>query len=199
MSDQRTTNHPTATRKLMMSRYLKRWLNRWSPFQGSGIRVRRISPDFREVDIEMAHCPWNTNRNETHFGGSLFAMTDGIYTMILMENLGPDYIVWDKSASIRFRRPGWSAVRAEFRLSVEQIDEVRRAADTQPKVEPTWPIEIRDRSGDVVAVVERTMSVKRSQVRCPPGTEAANPDLHAAAAYRPRRRGGRLDYRAQFT
>ncbi len=146
-----------------MSRDLKRWLNRWSPFQGAGIRVRRISPDFREVDVEMAHCLWNTNRSETHFGGSLFAMTDGMFMMILMENLGPDYIVWDKSASIRFRRPARSAVHAEFRLSEEQIDAVRRAADTQLKVEPTWKIEIRDRSGEVVAVVERTLSVKRKQ------------------------------------
>jgi acyl-coenzyme A thioesterase PaaI-like protein len=163
MSDERKTNRPPAARKLTMSRYLKRWLNRWSPFQGSGIRVRRISPDFREVDIEMAHCRWNTNRNETHFGGSLFAMTDGMYMMILMENLGPDYVVWDQSASIRFRRPARSAVRAEFRLSEEQIDAVRRAADTQTKVEPTWTIDITDCSGEVVAVVERTMSVKRRQ------------------------------------
>jgi acyl-coenzyme A thioesterase PaaI-like protein len=161
MKDMPKTNLPTAARRLMMSRYLKWWLNRWLPFRGSGIRVRRISFDCREVDIEMVHCFWNTNRNRTHFGGSLFAMTDGLYTMILMENLGPDYIVWDKSASIRFRRPARSAVRAEFRLSEEQVEEVRRAADTQPKVEPTWKIEIKDRSGEVVAVVERTMHVKR--------------------------------------
>ena len=159
----RKANSPTAASKLKMSRYLKRWLNRWSPFQGAGIRIRRISPDFREVDVEMVHCAWNINRNETHFGGSLFAMTDGMYMMILMENLGTNYIVWDKSASIRFRRPARTAVRAEFRLSKQQIEEVRRAADTQPKVEPTWKIEIRDRSGEVVAVVERTMSVKRRQ------------------------------------
>ena len=161
MSEMPKTHPPTAVRKLMMSWYLKHWLNRWSPFQGSGIRVRRISPDCREVDIEMVHYRWNTNRNTTHFGGSLFAMTDGMYTMILMENLGPDYIVWDKSALIPFRRPAKSTVRAEFRLSEEQIEEVRRAADTQPKVEPTWKIEVKDRSGEVVAVVERTMYVKR--------------------------------------
>jgi len=144
-----------------MSRYLKRWLNRWSPFQGSGIRIRRISPDFLEVDVEMVHRQWNSNRTETHFGGSLFAMTDGMYTMILMESLGPDYIVWDKSAAIRFRRPAKGTVRAEFRLNDEQIEEVRRAADTQRKVEPTWKVEVKDGSGEVVSVVERTMYVKR--------------------------------------
>lgn len=146
-----------------MGRDLKGWLNRWMPFQGAGIRICRISPDFREVDVELEHCAWNTNRNATHFGGSLFAMTDGMYMMMLMENLGPDYVVWDKSASIRFRRPGTGTVRAEFRLTEEQIDEVRRTADAQPKAEPTWKVEIRDRSGEVVAVVERTMSVKRRQ------------------------------------
>lgn len=162
MSDGPKSNIPTPARKRLMSRYLKRWLNRWSPFQGSGISIRRISPDFLEVDVEMVHCQWNNNRTDTHFGGSLFAMTDGIYTMILMENLGPDYIVWDKRAAIRFRRPAKGIVRAEFRLNDEQVEEVRRAADTQPKVEPTWNVEIKDRSGEVVAVVERTMYVKRS-------------------------------------
>ena len=161
MNEGSKSNAPTPARKLLMSRYLKRWLNRWSPFQGSGIRIRRISPDFLEVDVEMVHRQWNSNRTETHFGGSLFAMTDGIYTMILMESLGPDYIVWDKSAAIRFRRPAKGTVRAEFRLNDEQIEEVRRAADTQRKVEPTWKVEVKDGSGEVVSVVERTMYVKR--------------------------------------
>ena len=128
---------------------------------GMGIRVRRISDDIREVDVEMVQRFWNTNYVGVHFGGSLFAMTDPFYMLMLIENLGPGYIVWDKTAAFRFRRPGKGTVRAEFRLTAEQIDEVRRAADTQPKVEPVFTVEIKDESGDVVAIAERTLHVRK--------------------------------------
>ena len=144
-----------------MNRGLLRWMNWWPPFLGMGIRVRRIAPDLREVDVELVQRFWNTNYVGVHFGGSLFAMSDAFYMVMLLENLGPEYIVWDKAAAIRFRRPAKGTVRAEFRLTQEQIDAVRRAADSAPKVEPVFAVEIKDQSGDVVAVVERTVHVKR--------------------------------------
>ena len=135
-----------------MNRGLLRWMNWWPPFLGMGIRVRRIAPDLREVDVELVQRFWNTNYVGVHFGGSLFAMSDAFYMVMLLENLGPEYIVWDKAAAIRFRRPAKGTVRAEFRLTAEQIEEVRRAADTQEKVERVFAVEIKDRSGEVVAV-----------------------------------------------
>jgi acyl-coenzyme A thioesterase PaaI-like protein len=142
-------------------RKLLRWMNWWPPFLGMGIKVRRMSDDRREVDVEMVQRFWNTNYVGVHFGGSLAAMTDPFYMLMLIENLGPEYIVWDKAAAIRFRRPAKGTVRAEFRLTAEQIEEVRAAADSQAKVEPVFAVEIKDQSGDVVAVVERTVHVKR--------------------------------------
>ena len=141
-------------------RKLLRWMNWWPPFLGKGIKVRRMSDDRREVDVEMVQRFWNTNYVGVHFGGSLAAMTDPFYMLMLIENLGPEYIVWDKAAAIRFRRPAKGTVRAEFRLTAEQIEEVRNAADSQAKVEPVFAVEIKDQSGDVVAVVERTVHVK---------------------------------------
>lgn len=126
-----------------------------------GIKVRRIAEDFRAVEVEMVHRFWNSNYVGVHFGGSLFAMTDPFYMLMMMENLGPDYIVWDKAASIRFRRPAKGTVRAEFRLSEEQIDEVRQAAENAPKVEPVFAVEIKDSTGEVVAVVERVLHVRK--------------------------------------
>jgi acyl-coenzyme A thioesterase PaaI-like protein len=126
-----------------------------------GVRVRRMSADMREVDVEMVHRFWNTNYVGVHFGGSLFAMTDPFYMLMLMENLGPGYVVWDKAGSIRFRRPAKGTVRAEFRLTAEQIDEVRCGADAQAKVEPVFTVTIKDQSGAVVAVVERVVHVRK--------------------------------------
>jgi len=142
-------------------RKLLRWMNWWPPYLGMGVKVRRISEDFREVDVEMVQHFWNTNYVGVHFGGSLFAMTDPFYMLMLIEILGSDYIVWDKSASIRFRRPAKGTVRAEFRLSEEQIDELRRAAETQAKVERVFTVQIKDRSGEVVAEAERVLHVRK--------------------------------------
>jgi acyl-coenzyme A thioesterase PaaI-like protein len=98
-----------------------------------------------------------------HFGGSLFAMTDPFYMLMLIENLGPQYIVWDKAASIRYRKPAKGTVRAEFRLSEVQIDEVRQAAETQAKVEPVFVVLILDGDGEVVAEAERTLHVRKKK------------------------------------
>ncbi len=144
-------------------RKLLGWMNWWPPLAGAGIRVRRMSPDFREVDVELVQRWWNTNYVGVHFGGSLFAMTDPFYMLMLLENLGSGYIVWDKAASIRFRRPAKGTVRAEFRLSEQQIADVRRQADASPKHEPVFTVEIKDQSGEVVSVVERTLHVRRKQ------------------------------------
>ncbi|HVP64109.1 MAG TPA: DUF4442 domain-containing protein, partial [candidate division Zixibacteria bacterium] len=104
-----------------LKRRLLRFINFWPPFLGAGIRLRRLSPDFREADVEMHQRFWNTNYVGVHFGGSLCAMADPFYMLLLMENLGREYIVWDKAASVRFRKPGRGTVRAEFRLSEAEI------------------------------------------------------------------------------
>jgi len=96
---------------------------------------------------------------------------------MLIEILGPGYIVWDKGASIRFRRPGKGTVRAEFRLTEEQIDEVRQAAETEAKVDRAFAVEIKDASGDVVAVAERVVHVRKKQGAATSADLWSNPQL----------------------
>jgi acyl-coenzyme A thioesterase PaaI-like protein len=141
--------------------HLHRWINLWPPFLGAGIRVKRIAPDMKAIDVEMKLRWWNANYVGTHFGGSLFAMTDAFYMLMLMANLGRDYIVWDKAASIRYRKPGRSTVRAEFRLTDAQLDDIREKLKTLPKYEPTFTIDIKDEQGIVIAEVEKLLYVKR--------------------------------------
>ena len=109
---------------------LRRWINFWPPFFGAGIRVQRIAPDMKAIDVEMRLRWWNANYVGTHFGGSLFAMTDAFYMLMLMANLGRECIVWDKAASIRYRKPGKGTVRAEFRLTAAQLDAIREKLKT---------------------------------------------------------------------
>src|SRR5579863_5526173 len=149
------------------SRALHRWINFWPPFLGAGIRVKRIAPDMKAIVVEMKLRWWNANYVGTHFGGSLFAMTDAFYMLMLMANLGRDYIVWDKAASIRYRKPGKGTVRAEFRLSVNQIDDIREKLKTLPRYEPTFIVEVKDESGVVIAEVEKLLHVRKKAAAGP--------------------------------
>jgi len=142
-------------------RHLRWLLNLWPPFLGAGIRVTRLQPDWKAIDVEMKLRFWNRNYVGTHFGGSLYAMTDPFYMLMLIENLGRDYIVWDKSASIRFRRPGKGKMFAAFRLTDEQIDDLRRDLQTQEKLEPTFVVEVKDETGVVIAEVQKVLHIRK--------------------------------------
>jgi hypothetical protein len=88
-------------------------------------------------------------------------MADPFFMLMLIENLGKDYIVWDKAASIRFKKPGRGKVSANFRLSEEQIGEIRQALDSQQKIERVFVVEVKDESGEVVAEVEKLLHVRK--------------------------------------
>jgi acyl-coenzyme A thioesterase PaaI-like protein len=141
--------------------HLRRLVNLWPPFLGAGIRIKHIAPDMRAIDVEMRLRFWNANYVGTHFGGSLFAMTDPFYMLMLMANLGPDYIVWDKAATIRYKKPGKGRVRAEFRLAEKQIEDIREKLRTLPKYEPLFTVEVKSEDGMVIAAVEKVLHVKR--------------------------------------
>ena len=140
---------------------LLKLINFWPPYLGAGVRVKKISADFTSIDVEMKLRFWNQNYVSTHFGGSLYAMTDPFLMLMLIENLGKDYIVWDKAASIRFKKPGRGRVRVHFELTREQIDSIRKQADQSYKVEPVFQVAVIDDSGDVIAEVEKTLYVRR--------------------------------------
>lgn len=142
-------------------RWLRRWINLYPPFLGAGIRVKRMNDDMREIDVEMKLRFWNRNYVNTHYGGSLYSMTDPFYMLMLLDNLGRDYIVWDKAANIRFRKPGRGTVRAQFRLTQERIDELRAQLVTQDKIEPTFTVQIRDMEGEVIAEVDKLLYVRK--------------------------------------
>ncbi len=160
-------------------RHWPRLINLWPPFLGSGIRVKRIAPGWREIDVDMNLHRWNRNYVGTHYGGSLYSMADPWFMLMLIENLGRDYIVWDKSASIRFRRPGKGLVRASFRISDAQIQEIRDALQTEEKIDRTFSVEIKDESGTVIAEVQKLIHVKRKTAAI---NQAKNTSTESVAA-----------------
>ena len=134
-----------------------RYLRWWPPMLGAGVRVTRIDKDLRAVDAEMRLTRWNRNYMGVHFGGSLFSMTDPFYMLMLATNLGREYVVWDKAASIRYRKPGLGRVRAEFRLSEERLAEIRATLEVEGRYDARFVVEVKDDGGEVVAEVERVV------------------------------------------
>lgn len=141
---------------------LKFLLNIYGPYVGAGVKIKTISEDFRFVRVEMPLRWYNANYFRTHFGGSLYAMTDPIYVFMLINNLGDNYIVWDKAAEIQFRSPGKGRVWCEFRLTAEHIAEIKALTDANTKYEPKFTIEVFDEAGKLVASVLKTLYVRRT-------------------------------------
>jgi hypothetical protein len=140
-------------------------VNWWPPFLAAGIRVTRLDNEGRATDVELRMHWWNANYVCTHYGGSLYSMTDPFYMMMLMENLGREYIVWDKSACVRFRRASKERVTAEFRVGEPQLEEIRQALEEHEKYEPSFKVEVRDATGQIVAEVEKVLYVRRKSPR----------------------------------
>ena len=139
-----------------------RWLiNLWPPFLFSGISVSRVTEDFRELDAQLKLHFYNRNTHGAHFGGSLFAMTDPFYALMLSQILGRDYVIWDKGATIDFRAPGRGTVTAHFRLSEAEIEAVRAETADGRKHFPEFSVDVIDHAGTIVASVHKTVYVRR--------------------------------------
>jgi acyl-coenzyme A thioesterase PaaI-like protein len=139
----------------------ERFINIYPPLLGAGIRARQI--DERTTSVEMKMTPFNRNLVGVHFGGSLYAMCDPWYMLILIRLLGNEYIVWDKAASIKFVSPGRGKVTATFHIQQERVDQIRADADREGKIEPSFSVDVLDERGQVVAQIEKLLYVRRKK------------------------------------
>ena len=144
----------------MSSKLLQRGMKWWPPFLGAGIRVRSLSEDFRDAVVELKMGRFNRNYVGTHFGGSLYAMTDPFFMIMLLHNLGDDYLVWDKSGSIEYVAPGRGLVHAHFHLAEKRIADIRAQAAGGDKVLPEFEVFVKDAAGGIVARVRKTLYVR---------------------------------------
>lgn len=142
---------------------LKLGMNLWPPFLGAGIRVRRIAADFREIVVEMPLRLYNRNYFGTHFGGSLYAMTDPFFALMVLHNLPSNYLVWDKAASIEFVAPGRSRMRAVFRLAQDDLDTILKMTAGGDKHLHLFKLDVTDAEGLVVARVEKIVYVRKKR------------------------------------
>lgn len=144
-------------------------INAYPCFRGTGGRVTYISRDFRDWEVKLPLNRRTRNIWGTIFGGSLYASMDPIYGVMLAVLLGNEYVVWAKTALVRFRKPGRETLRARFTIGDEALLALKADLSERGSAERTFLVELRDGSGDVCASVEATYHVGLRTVE-PPGT-----------------------------
>ncbi len=138
-------------------------LNVYPPYLGTGVWVDAVSADWRRIDVSMKLHWYNRNIMRTHFGGSLYAMVDPHLMLMLIQILGQQYIVWDKSARIDFIKPGRGRVSARLIITTELLEEIYEEVAKKTKFMPTIPVKICDETGELVAVVEKTLYIRKKR------------------------------------
>jgi Domain of unknown function (DUF4442) len=135
--------------------------NLFPAYRGSGARILYISEDYREIRIKIP-LNWRTkNYVGTIFGGSMYSGIDPIYMIMLIKNLGKDYIVWDKSATIRFKKPGKETLFADFKITQEDLEEIKIQLETSKSIDKIYKVELKDKSGVVHCIVEKTLYIAK--------------------------------------
>jgi len=146
--------------RMRLLRYAFNWVPAW---RGTGARISYIADDWREVRVELPLTLRTRNYVGTMFGGSMYAAVDPFYMIMLIRNLGPDYVVWDKAAAIRFLKPARSRLFARFVLDERELSAIRAALQTARSVDRVYVVELLDREGVPHAVVEKTVYVRRAE------------------------------------
>ncbi|MBS1192139.1 MAG: hypothetical protein H6Q97_118 [Nitrospirae bacterium] len=143
------------------SKFLRWGFNLFPAYCSTGARITYISRDFREVVVRLP-LSWQTrNIVGTIFGGSMYAAVDPVYMLMLIKNLGPDYVVWDRSACIDFKKPGRTALFARFQIDGAELDTIRRELEQVRHVDRVYHVDLVDDQGAVHASVEKVVYVRK--------------------------------------
>ena len=119
-----------------------------------------LAADYKEVHLKLP-LSWRTrNYVGTIFGGSMFASTDVLYFLLVLKNIGDDYIVWDKASSVRFRKPGKGTLYAKAIISDEEIEMIKKELQNTDKIDRIFHLDLIDEAGDVCASIEKTIHIQ---------------------------------------
>lgn len=140
--------------------YFLRWINLWPPFLFTGIKAK-FSKDYRQATVKLKLRFWNANYIGTQYGGSLFSMADPFYTLMLLKNLGPEYFVISKEDNIRFLTPGRTDVTADFHITDEDLEQIKKTVHEYGRMDWIRDVDIKDQQGKVIAQVKKTINIKK--------------------------------------
>ncbi|WP_428224789.1 DUF4442 domain-containing protein [Flavobacterium sp.] len=130
--------------------FLKFGFNLSPMYRRSTARIEYISEDLKTFKIKIPHSYKNKNYVGSIFGGSLFSAVDPIPMTQLLYLLKDEYIVWDKSAQIRFKRPARENVYATFEFTDHEIQHIIEKVTELKEYEYEKLTQITNKKGDVV-------------------------------------------------
>lgn len=119
-------------------------------YRRSTARITSVSKDLLEVKIKLPISYKNRNYMNTIFGGSMFAAVDPIPMVQLINLIGDDYVVWDKSAEIYFKRPAKENLYATFQYTLAELEEIKQKVDAQKEIEIIKTTFLTNREENVV-------------------------------------------------
>jgi hypothetical protein len=152
---------------------------------GTGARITSVARDWREIHVKVPLTLRTRNYVGTIYGGSMYGAVDPIYMIMLIKNLGEEYIVWDKAASIRFKKPGRCTLYARFTLTAEELDAIRTALEQVRSIDRMYSVDLIDASGAICATVEKTIYIRRTDAPPPTQTAPVAGQLKGTASARP--------------
>lgn len=136
-------------------------LNLWPCIRGGGGKVTYISADFRQLTVRLKLGLRTRNLVGTIYGGSMYASTDPFYMLMLLEILGPNYVVWDKGCTIRFKRPATSVIEAKFNITQDMLDDIYKNVEQAGEYSFTWKIDYKDRDNKVYCEFDKVLYVAK--------------------------------------
>lgn len=137
--------------------------NFFPAYRGTGARVVYISHDYREMRVKIP-LSWRTrNYVGTIYGGSMYAGIDPIYMLMLIKNLGKDYVVWDKAAKIRFKRPGKETLFADFTIDENELTEIKKLLENSNSIDRIYNVELKNKDGKIHCIIEKTLYIAKKR------------------------------------
>jgi acyl-coenzyme A thioesterase PaaI-like protein len=136
-------------------------------YRGTGGRLKYIAENWSEVRLDLPLTLRTRNYVGTIFGGSIYSAVDPIYMLMLIHRLGPEFVVWDKSATIQFKKPGRETLHAKFLVGDGELAAIRAAPESQRSIDRNYTVDLVDRSGTVCATVKKIIYIRRREQQPP--------------------------------
>jgi acyl-coenzyme A thioesterase PaaI-like protein len=139
--------------------FIKKSVETGIPFcERAGIELVECETGY--VKMRMPFEP-NINHVSMMYAGALFTLAEvpgGALFMTAFD--GKKYYPIVKDMKIRFRRPARTAITVEVRMGPEEVEAIQAEAEREGKADYSWKCELKDESGEVVALTENLYQLR---------------------------------------
>ena len=122
-------------------------------------RLTYVSEDLLKIKIKIPLSYKNSNYVGTIFGGSLYSATDPIYMVQLINILGNDYVVWDKSSEIKYKRPAKKIAFATFEFTKQEIENIKERVRTENEFDLVKDLVITGPNNEVYCELQKVLYI----------------------------------------